>query len=54
MKRLDCAFEQIILDFPEEYGNDPELIAKARTRLARTRQSAMKSGRFGRLAMTGW
>jgi hypothetical protein len=29
MKRLDCAFEQIILDFPEEYGNDPKLIEGA-------------------------
>jgi len=31
--RLDCAYEQIILDFPEEF--DPWLIAKARENLAR-------------------
>ncbi len=35
MKRLDCAFEQIILDFPEEYGNDPDLTTKAVANLAR-------------------
>jgi hypothetical protein len=31
--RLDCAYEQIILDFPDEF--DPPLIAKARENLAR-------------------
>jgi hypothetical protein len=35
MERLDCAFEQIILDFPREYDNDPQLISKARANLAR-------------------
>jgi hypothetical protein len=31
--RLDCAYEQIILDFPDEF--DPAVIAKARENLAR-------------------
>lgn len=31
--RLDCAYEQIILDFPDEF--DAKLIAKARENLAR-------------------
>ena len=31
--RLDCAYEQIILDFPDEF--DAELIAKARANLSR-------------------
>jgi hypothetical protein len=31
--RLDCAYEQIILDFPAEF--EPELIAKAKANLAR-------------------
>jgi hypothetical protein len=33
--RLDCAFEQIILDFANEYDNDPQLLAKAWANLAR-------------------
>ncbi len=32
-ERRDCAYEQIILDFPDEF--DPQLIAKARANLAR-------------------
>jgi hypothetical protein len=39
LKRLDCAFEQIILDFPEEYANDPDLMAKARANLMRLAQT---------------
>ena len=31
--RLDCAYEQIILDFPDAF--DPALITKARENLAR-------------------
>jgi hypothetical protein len=31
--RLDCAYEQIVLDFPQEF--DPALITKARENLAR-------------------
>jgi hypothetical protein len=31
--RLDCAYEQIILDFPDEFG--PMVVAKARSNLAR-------------------
>lgn len=31
--RLDCAYEQIILDFPGEF--DPELVAKAKANLTR-------------------
>jgi hypothetical protein len=33
--RLDCAYEQIILDFPDEF--EPALTAKARENLARLR-----------------
>ena len=32
MARLDCAFEQIILDFAGEYDNEPQLLAKAARR----------------------
>jgi hypothetical protein len=39
MERLDCAFEQIILDFAGEYDNDPQLLAKARANLARLETS---------------
>ena len=39
MERLDCAFEQIILDFAIEYENDPQLLAKARANLARLEPS---------------
>jgi hypothetical protein len=35
--RLDCAYEQIILDFPDEF--DEQLIAKARANLARLPQA---------------
>lgn len=31
--RLDCAYEQIIIDFPSEFG--PDAVAKARANLAR-------------------
>jgi hypothetical protein len=31
--RLDCAYEQIILDFPDEFG--PAVVAKARENLSR-------------------
>jgi hypothetical protein len=31
--RLDCAYEQVILDFPDEF--DPPVVAKARENLAR-------------------
>ena len=45
MERLDCAFEQIILDFASEYDNDPQLLAKARANLARLETSRETLGR---------
>jgi hypothetical protein len=35
MERLDCAFEQIILDLAGEYDNDLQLLAAARANLTR-------------------
>ena len=51
--RLDCAYEQIILDFPGEF--DAGLIAKARENLARAPRTVVPciSRRLHPLAMAG-
>ena len=48
--RVDCAYEQIILDFPAEF--DPVLIAKAKANLARlSSQTPAKENQVGLFAI---
>lgn len=42
LEPLDCAFEQIILDFPSEHDNDPQSIAKANLARIETSRQALE------------
>jgi hypothetical protein len=50
--RLDCAYEQIILDFPDEF--DTTTIAKARANLARLPQGPTPAGNMRDSDETPW